>query len=563
MAFIVPGPGPTTHVDSDQVTALLARQLPGVRLVSAVQGWAFLELFQQGINEYIKISEPTADDERWAGICHFKLFDDNAALELLTRAASRGAMGALINKAHVLMFLDRSDESVKLLDKVDPRRLGAYDTALYHRVRSLYEETGGNIRAALKHAEEAWKRVQGIPEFHVLAPSVLAQLGVLYARYGRAQRALWHLERGIQMTPGAEQLKVRLKRAIVLTTLGRYAEARSELQSAQLHTESAGLEAERRLLLGDVAWSTGELATAVSHYGQALDLASRSDLVYEEFLCHTALMTLHAFMEQHAIAVQHRTQAAKRLSDKSDRLQFRFREVIVDHWRGALDRQAVASTLSQLADDLFDMGLLQEMGAVRLHLAAVELGRDPDRSLEILDEVHVLSVTLQNSSFLAREWLLLPDLHRFASKARPALAGLPSAILELRTLGEERIMLAGSDVRLPLRRAPELLAFFMEHKTATFARVKQDLFPDEKHRTAKSYFHQFRHQLKEHVEGLQIEYDPETRSYRLKSDIDILWDVADLRAGRRKDPAGSFLPSATSDWALTLDHALERYRPAG
>ena len=124
-------------------------------------------------------------------------------------------------------------------------------------------------------------------------------------------------------------------------------------------------------------------------------------------------------------------------------------------------------------------------------------------------------------------------------------------------------MLAGSDVRLPLRRAPELLAFFMEHKTATFARVKQDLFPDEKHRTAKSYFHQFRHQLKEHVEGLQIEYDPETRSYRLKSDIDILWDVADLRAGRRKDPAGSFLPSATSDWALTLDHALERYRPAG
>jgi hypothetical protein len=30
--------------------------------------------------------------------------------------------------------------------------------------------------------------------------------------------------------------------------------------------------------------------------------------------------------------------------------------------------------------------------------------------------------------------------------------------------------------------------------------------------------------------------------YRLKSEIDILWDVADLRAGRRKEAAGPFLP---------------------
>ncbi|MFU8887791.1 MAG: hypothetical protein ACNA8N_04210, partial [Trueperaceae bacterium] len=134
------------------------------------------------------------------------------------------------------------------------------------------------------------------------------------------------------------------------------------------------------------------------------------------------------------------------------------------------------------------------------------------------------------------------------------------AILELRTLGEERIILAGSDVRLPLRRAAELLAYFLEHKAATFDQVRADLFPDEKHRTAKSYFHQFRHQLKEHVEGLEIEYDTESRMYRLKSEIDILWDVADLRAGRRSETPGPFLPSCTSDWALTLDHTLERFR---
>ncbi len=180
----------------------------------------------------------------------------------------------------------------------------------------------------------------------------------------------------------------------------------------------------------------------------------------------------------------------------------------------------------------------------------------------LLEEVVSLTMTLQNRAFLAREWTVLPGLRRSARSTHPSLIGETEAILELRTLGEERILLAGSDVRLPLRRAVELLAYFLEHKTARFERVRVDLFPDEKHRTAKSYFHQFRHQLKEHVEGLEIEYDTESRMYRLKSEIDILWDVADLRAGRRSEVPGPFLPTCTSDWALTLDHALERFRTA-
>jgi hypothetical protein len=178
----------------------------------------------------------------------------------------------------------------------------------------------------------------------------------------------------------------------------------------------------------------------------------------------------------------------------------------------------------------------------------------------VLDDVFALTITLQNRSFLAREWTALPRLRRLARQTHPSLLGQVEAILELRTLGEERIVLAGSDVRLPLRRSAELLAYFLEHKAVTFEEVRSDLFPLEKPRTAKSYFHQFRHQLKEHVEGLQVEYDRESRMYRLKSEIDILWDVADLRAGRRKEAAGPFLPSSSSDWALTLDHALERFR---
>ena len=557
------GTASSLHADvRDELDALLARTLPGVRLESAVQGWVYLDRFERGIRAYHEIPEPTPEDDRWLGVCYFKLFDDVNALEAFTKSSQRGALGARVNQAHALMYLDRRAEATRILDQLNPEVLSRYDQVLFFRVRSLDEETSGNIRLALKHAEEAWRRVQGIPEFSVLAPSVLAQLGVLYARYGRAQRALWHLERGIQMTAGTEQLKVRLKRAIVLTTLGRNADATSELNSMPLVPGATALMAEKTLLLGDIAWVGGELENAISRYREAIKLAVDADLAYEEYLCHLSTMTLAGYLGRRSDASHHRSEARRRIGDKSDGLQFRFREVLLDHWWGEIPDQCAANELTTISKEMFDMGLLQEMGSVKVHIAAILLATAPDQAEAILDELHVLGVTLQNSSFLSREWVLLPELRRVASQSHPSLASSPPAILELRTLGEERIILAGTDVRLPLRRAVELLAYFLEHKTATFETVRADLFPDEKHRTAKSYFHQFRHQLKEHVDGLEIEYDAESRMYRLKSEIDILWDVADLRAGRRSEAPGPFLPSCTSDWALTLDHTLERYRGA-
>ena len=92
---------------------------------------------------------------------------------------------------------------------------------------SIRQENNGNLRGALKAASEAWRRIQGLPEFVLLAPSILAQLATLHGRIGRSQRALWFLERGLQLTSGAELLKLLLRRANVLISLGRYQEAHS------------------------------------------------------------------------------------------------------------------------------------------------------------------------------------------------------------------------------------------------------------------------------------------------------------------------------------------------
>src|SRR5690606_22152513 len=116
------------------------------------------------------------------------------------------------------------------------------------------EENSGNLREALRAAEEAWRRIQGMPEYPLLAPSVLSQLAVLYARIGRSQRALWFLERGLSGTRGIERLKARLRRATVLVALGRHQEARLDLESLEL---TGGPVAERDYLLGEISLKQG------------------------------------------------------------------------------------------------------------------------------------------------------------------------------------------------------------------------------------------------------------------------------------------------------------------
>ncbi len=117
-------------------------------------------------------------------------------------------------------------------------------------------------------------------------------------------------------------------------------------------------------------------------------------------------------------------------------------------------------------------------------------------------------------------------------------------------------------VNIPLRKGVEVLAYFLENKAVTLKQLLAEVFPDDKPRSAKSYFHQFRHQLRENVEGLEIEYDGESKMYRLKSEIDIVWDVSELRAGRIMGKTGLFLPSSGNDWALAVDRSLDPSREA-
>ena len=538
----------------------IGERLPGVALESRVQGWAYLEEFQRGIEEYARIDRPTPADDRWLGVCHFQNFDDMMALEALYRAAERGAAGSHVNLAHLLRFMERVEEASHELSLVSHEELNHYDTVLYFRVKSQHEEHNGKLHDALRAAEEAWRKVQGLPEFPILAPSILSQVGILHGRIGRAQRALWFIDRAIQISSGQEEVKARIHRAKILVLLGRNTEAVNEVDSWDLSNAPAALLAWKHLILGDIAWATGKLKKATEEFEIAVQLAVDSQSGFEELLGRLGLVAILVAKKDNRRATVHLSRSQMLISDRSDRLNYRFREVVNLYSLGIYNAAHAVQELAYIAGDFGEMGLLQEQGWVRLHSTAIRHKNGEASVQEELDALEVLSVTLQNKSFLAREWALLPELFDLARKTHPSVTNHDRKSLELRTMGEEALLVNGERLNIPLSRTAELLAYFLEHKAASLRTVLADVFPDEKPRSAKSYYHQFRHKLKSAVPELSIEFDPDARLYRLKSDIDIIWDVAEIRAGKRRGDIGIFLPSSGSEWAQVLDSSLDDYR---
>lgn len=533
---------------------------PGIELKSEIQGYAFLERFADGVERYKALSSPSPDDDRWAGVCFYQLLRDDEALIALERAAARGQPAARINKAHLLPFLERGDEAVIELQQVDFQTLSAYDKALYLRVLSLQAENSGNLREALRAAEDAWNRIQGIAEYKVLAPSILVQLAILYARIGRSQRALWFVERSMPTTEGTERHKIRLRRAAVLIALGRFQEAILELESRDFIDAPETHNVERTCLFGQIALAQGNPREAIRKYNQAVEMASRlNGFGYEEFLSRLALVSILGSRGEFAAATEHITRAQELISDKADRLSFRFREVLLMLWQGRYTQAHAAEELQGLIHAFGEMGLLQEQAAVTVHLA--DLYRVTGRDFSgLLDELQTLSITLQNPSLVARELALLPALKAVVEKTHPRIAGTRTSTLEVHTLGEESVVLDGKPVHIPLKRGVEVLAYLLERKAVTLQDVIDDVFPNEKVSSAKSYFHQFRHQLREHVDGLAIEYESEAKMYRLSSEINVIWDVAEVRAGREVPGIGRFLPGSRNEWARRVDEELDAYR---
>lgn len=546
---------------------IISEKFPGVELESPVQGWVYLEEYEKGIEAHQDIIplHTTAHDDRWLGVCYFQLFDDFKALELFFRAVARGSEGARINLAHAFIFTDRTDQVIPELNKIDLERLSAYDLVLFYRVKSFYAEGNGDLRQAANNAETAWRFVQAIPELPILAPQILNQLGVLYGRLGKANQALWFFEQSLHLLPeGMERTKAILVKAQLLNTLGHYEKAIQELQSLTLDKLPQALNAFRLIVLGDASWGKKDTPAAEQYYEKAIIEALESSTFYEEFLSRLSLASIYGSQGLSATAGEHLARAKVLVSDKADELLHLFRDTLVSFWTEELSVTEVQNILGGLVNEFDKTGLLQEQGWVKLHIAEMyrQLGNETDMLRE-LDTLQSLATTLQNSNFLAREWTLVPELYKLAFKTHPKIAGRPPNILEIYTMGEEKLALNGKVINIRMKKGVEIIAYFLEHGKVSLKKMLLDIFPDDDPKKARNYFHQVKHELHERLPGLRLEYLSDERLYALATEFDILWDVAELRAGRKMGALGVFLPGSGSEWAEVLEHQLSPLKETG
>jgi tetratricopeptide (TPR) repeat protein len=551
-------------VSSEDITRIIEERFPGIVLESPVQGWVFLEEYEKGIEEYQRIvpTHATAQDDRWLGMCYFQLADDLKAIELFYRAVARYDEASKINLAQAFMFVERSQEGLTILDSVDVVKLSQYNQVYFYRIKSVYSENYGRIDEALKYAEAAWQLAQGISEHPIIAPQILNQLGILHGRIGRSQRALWFFERSLSISEGIERLKTNIYYANALIFLGEFDRAIDVLNSLVIPDKGYFYYAPLYLRLAEAYWAKRKRQDAIEYFERAIDIALETQMSYEEFYARIYVASILAKEELITTAYEHLARAKVLISDKTDELAHNFRDTLVSFWAGLIEEQEFAHALRELANAFGEMGLLQEQGWVRLHLAELYRQQGNNQFLSELDALQQLAVTLQNNNFLAREWTLVPGLREIAIKTHPKIAGKSPDLLEIYSMGEEKLVLNGKQVNIRMKKAIEIITYFLEHGAVSLKKMLLDIFPDEEPKKARNYFHQFRHEMKERLPQLIIDYDPDERLYSLRSDMDIRWDVTELREGRKMGALGIFLPGSGSDWALMLDHELEPLKGA-
>jgi len=547
-----------------------------IRLKSPVQGYFYLEQYSEGVRRFEGIFQPSADDERWGGVCYDALNQPTTARFLIDQSIARHNLGAQLELARHWLRQGEDTKALEQLGKLEPQWLDPIDRMLWHTSRSEAKSRLESVSSALPDAERALLEVQNLPEFSVCAPWVYRQLGVLWAACGDDHSALYYLNRALEVTlnPSAA---LRLEVVASLLWLGRLEEAEVQLQALVLKAprnpvnSDLGNAAALELAWGRFYGVQHKLEAAQPHFLEAQRLeaqrleaqrqgqasGSRETLLE----AHLALAALYAPVNRHEAELE-LVSARALLETPYQTLLFELRELQVSAIQKTLEP---GPGLGMVAQKLLECAAgFEKLGRVREHCWALlsaanaqfEQG-DKESAAAALITLEALNAQVQrvhNPALLWGEWGHVSEaLLELLERHFPALrVSTPSSVIDLITLGQERIVVGGKIVPVPMRRFVEVLTYIHQHGEVSLAQVVRDIFSDEPLQKTRNYFHQLRHQLKLYTPQLEVFYNSQARTYRLESKLPLRWDVDGVRSGRTPLGGREFLPGSGSEWVMRL-----------
>ncbi|GAA5534789.1 transcriptional regulator, SARP family protein [Deinococcus aluminii] len=536
--------------------------------------------YQDGLTLHAALEAPTGEDDRWAGYCLYALGQLLPAKDLLLRAHAAGCLAAGLELALVLRYLGEEAEAQRVIEAIPLDALEPLDRAYALRERGAAFLANGTPLLAREVLEAAWRDL--IPlglDSVTLRVSVAQLLGYAYALLGREAPALHYLHVALQGAAGSKRVHALSTRAQVQLYAGRYTDAQRDLdEAAGLLTGEPIGQAHHAYLCGLLARAQGQWSEALEAFRLAGEYARTTGESSAECLAElgrAAILTTKKDLPGAHAALR---RAETLVTNSWQRALVTLR---LGTWHAAQGDMRAEPLLSAARDAFAALGLLRETGWAELHLAAAALPHDSERARDALRRAVAERHAMGSGAPLLPELRLLPQVASYltAQAEDPALgvlladrgsagAGTPLRV-DLITLGGQKLIVDGQEVRVGMRRTIELLAYLLCQGAASRDQVLTALWPDDDPKRAANYFHQARHELGLHAPYLQIHHDRAAGVYRVRCEgPELCWDLEDIQRvlNAREDDevaraihryGGAFLPLAVSEWAREERDRLE------
>jgi DNA-binding SARP family transcriptional activator/tetratricopeptide (TPR) repeat protein len=534
--------------------------------------------YQMAWDTYQTLEAPTALDERWAGYALAIIGRGFEARDLLLQARRRGCLEAGIELSFTQQSIGELARAQEALERLDLESFSGLDRAFAERQSGMLALAQGDYRNALNAFERAWVSAHDDDDGSVALPGIAQALAFVCAHLGYDVRADHYYGFALERGSAAMRGSLLLARAASRINLDLIDGAESDLHTAcPLLEGDAYSQASLEHHTGLLADARGQWHEAVNHFKKAVQLAETVGNTV--IACSAELGAASALLSlgDHRRARTHLDRAAKRCETPNALADRAMLEG--EFYLRRQQPELAVSHLERASRALMELHADRNAARAQLWLAEAHLAQQnpcaADSALEdaatiwralgadaILSELRALPNVLQHlnndSNHPARG--MYDAFHR--QTRVPAM--LAPARLHLYSLGKSRLELDGTAVRLELRRALEVLVYLLRvaqthPEGSSIQNVLRDLFPDVAQRQARLYFHQVRYELEKKIPGLGVPYNATNRTYALRCDFEITWDVLEFEAAlAEQSPAGvtrafklyggGLMPNAEGEW---------------
>jgi tetratricopeptide (TPR) repeat protein len=520
--------------------------------ISSIQRLAQNACYTEGLEFHQQLSMPSAADDRWAAICLWNLGRLEDARIMFTRAKRRGELGALIGLASICRLMGSLNDCETYLDTAFDSALSPDDWVRALRERGDLHMARSEFKRAVQAFSDARLEAELCNDAKALIPIIDQSLGYAHHLLGNDRKARELLDRALMSTNVTFRLSVRVTRMFVYLYSGEFLSMESELlhqdfQSLNnLYLSSLKLYISGIYKIIQTDWENARLI-----FIENIEISEKNGFIETEYFAKLGLCKTY-------IGLKHFDDARGALK-RAENLDLNPQCLAAKDltagilWTNLSQLEKAHECLSKAQEYYQTHEMARELAWTHLHFAVWHLkNNDSEAASNSLEHVADIANALGGTAFLMLELRLISDIQALAAIATPyglnALKPVLEANLEpeevqiplehrpavnefrIRAFGQPMLLANGKPVHLSsTAKTLEVLSYLMLHPMSTLEKILTEVFEESDPKAARNNFHQIKHQLVQHSNGLQIAYDRVTRTYSLEAkNASLTWDYSEM-----------------------------------